>query len=65
MIDEEARRIVGEIYTRAKGILTQREADLKRIAAELIRKETLYRADLDKLLAQPQPQAQPEPAPAS
>jgi len=61
MIDEEARRIVGEIYTRAKGILTQREADLKRIAAELIRKETLYRSDLDRLLSQPQP----EPAAAS
>ena len=57
MIDEEARRIVGEIYTRAKGILTERQADLKRIAAELIRKETLYRADLDRLLAQTQPTA--------
>jgi cell division protease FtsH len=54
MIDEEARRITGEIYTRAKGILTQRQADLKRIAAELIRKETLYRTDLDRLLTQPQ-----------
>jgi cell division protease FtsH len=57
MIDEEARRIVGEIYTRAKEILTQRQADLKRIAAELMRKETLYRADLDRLLSQPQPTA--------
>jgi cell division protease FtsH len=57
MIDEEARRIVGEIYTRAKGILTERQADLKRIAAELIRKETLYRADLDRLLAQTEPNA--------
>jgi cell division protease FtsH len=55
MIDEEARRITGEMYTRAKGILTQRQADLKRIAAELIRKETLYRGDLDRLLSQPQP----------
>jgi ATP-dependent Zn protease len=51
MIDEEVRRITGEIYARAKGILTQRLADLKRIAAELIRKETLYRADLDRLLS--------------
>jgi len=57
MIDEEARRIVGEIYTRAKGILTERQADLKRIAAELIRKETLYRTDLDRLLAQTEPTA--------
>jgi len=57
MSDEEVRRIVGELYTRAKGILTEREADLKRVAAELIRKETLYRSDLDRLLSQPQPTA--------
>jgi ATP-dependent Zn protease len=57
MIDEEARRIVGEIYTRAKGILTERQADLERIAAELITKETLYRADLDRLLSQTAPTA--------
>jgi ATP-dependent Zn protease len=57
MIDEEARRIVGEIYARAKGILTERQSDLKRIAAELIRKETLYRTDLDRLLAQTEPTA--------
>ena len=55
MIDEEARRITGEIYTRAKGILAQRQEDLKRVAAELMRKETLYRTDLDRLLSQPQP----------
>jgi cell division protease FtsH len=56
MIDEEARRITGEMYTRAKGILTQRQADLKLVAAELMRKETLYRGDLDRLLSRPQPQ---------
>ncbi len=55
MIDEEARRITGEMYTRAKGILAQRQEDLKRVAAELMRKETLYRTDLDRLLSQPQP----------
>jgi cell division protease FtsH len=56
MIDQEVRRIIAQLYTRAKGILTERAADLKRIAAELIRKETLYRADLDRLLSKPQPQ---------
>ena len=56
MIDQEVRRIIGQLYTRAKGILTQREADLKRVAAELMKKETLYRADLDQLLAQPKSQ---------
>ena len=55
MIGEEARRITWEIYTRTKRILTEREADLKRIAAELIRKEPLYHADLDRLLSHTQP----------
>jgi cell division protease FtsH len=57
MIDEEARRIIAEIYARAKRILTERQADLKRIAAELIQKETLYRKDLDRLLSPTQPGA--------
>jgi len=57
MIDQEVRRITAEIYTRAKGILTERQGDLKRVAAELMKKETLYRADLDRLLAQTQPTA--------
>jgi cell division protease FtsH len=55
MIDEEARRMISEIYARAKGILTERQADLKRVAAELIRKETLHRGDLDRLLPPAQP----------
>jgi cell division protease FtsH len=57
MIDEEARRMIAEIYAQAKGILTERQADLKLVAAELMRKETLYRGDLDRLLSQPQPAA--------
>jgi len=57
MIDEEARRIIGEMYTRAKGIVTQRQADLERVAVELIRKETLDRSDLDRLLSPTQPAA--------
>jgi cell division protease FtsH len=57
MIDEEARRIIAQIYRRAKGILTERQADLKRVAAELIQKETLYRKDLDRLLSSTHPAA--------
>jgi cell division protease FtsH len=57
MIDEEARRIIAGIYARAKRILTERQADLKRVAEELIQKETLYRKDLDRLLSPTQPGA--------
>jgi ATP-dependent Zn protease len=49
--------MIAEIYARAKGILIERQADLKRVAAELMRKETLYHGDLDRLLSQPQPAA--------
>jgi cell division protease FtsH len=52
-IDEECRRIVGEIHKRVTGILLGRREPLERISQELIRKETLDRAELDKLLATP------------
>jgi cell division protease FtsH len=52
MIDEEVRRIVDEIYTRTKKILTQRRTDLVRVAAELARKETLGREELDRILSE-------------
>jgi cell division protease FtsH len=52
MIDDEVRHIVDEIYTRAKEILTERRADLVRVAAELTRKETLSREELDRLLSE-------------
>jgi len=60
MIDQEVRRIIGQLYTRSKGILTERKADLMRVAAELIKKETLCRADLDRLLTESQPGSQPK-----
>jgi cell division protease FtsH len=51
-IDEDARRIVDESYERVKTILTNRRAELERIAAALIAKETLTREEIDQLLAQ-------------
>ncbi len=51
MIDEEGRRFVDEAYERAKMILNRQCEELGRIAGELIRKETLDRAELDKLPA--------------
>ncbi len=52
MIDDEVRHIVDEIYIRVKEILTERRADLVRVAAELTRKETLSREELDRLLSE-------------
>jgi len=42
-IDEDARRIVDGSYQRVKTILTNRRAELERIADALITKETLTR----------------------
>ncbi|HEV2273827.1 MAG TPA: ATP-dependent zinc metalloprotease FtsH [Acidobacteriaceae bacterium] len=52
LIDEEERRIVGEIYARVKAILTRKRDQLQKVAAELVLKETLSREELNRLLAQ-------------
>jgi cell division protease FtsH len=51
-IDEESKRIVDESYQRVHGILQQRKDQLERVAAALIRKETLSREELDNILRQ-------------
>jgi cell division protease FtsH len=50
-IDEEVRRIVDESYARVSEILTSRREELERIATALVRKETLDREELEKLLS--------------
>ncbi|MBZ5677991.1 MAG: cell division protein FtsH, partial [Acidobacteriia bacterium] len=50
-IDDESRRIVDEIRKRVTDILSKQREPLERISRELIRKETLERAELDNLLA--------------
>ena len=51
-IDEDARRIVDESYERVKTILSNRRAELERIAGALITKETLTPEEIDQLLLQ-------------
>jgi cell division protease FtsH len=50
-IDVEVRRISDDLYLRARTILTRRRTELKRIALELMQKETLDRRQIDLLLA--------------
>jgi cell division protease FtsH len=52
-IDEEVRRIMDEIYNRVRDILSMRRNSLEEIARELIRKETLSRDELERLLSSP------------
>jgi cell division protease FtsH len=62
-IDDESRRIVDEIRKRVTDILLKRREPLDRISQELIRKETLDRAELDKLMNVGEPEKAP-PSPA-
>jgi cell division protease FtsH len=50
-IDQELRRILDEIYGKDLDILRKNREPLARISHELIRKETLDRTELDRLLA--------------
>jgi cell division protease FtsH len=56
-IDNESRRIVDETHARVTEILLKRRDPLERIAQELMRKETLDRAELDRLISAPEPKA--------
>jgi cell division protease FtsH len=51
LIDKEIRRIVEAAWQKAMSILKTRRGILDELAAELIRKETLNRQDLEDLLA--------------
>ncbi len=57
LIDAEVRQIVDDAYQRVKEILTGRRTELERIAQELIRRETLDRDELNRLLSPPAPVA--------
>jgi cell division protease FtsH len=58
-IDEESRRIVDGLHKRVTEILLKRREPMEQISRELIRKETLDRAELDKLLAVPEASHEP------
>lgn len=49
-IDEEVRKIVDEAYQRTKGLLAGKRDQLEIIAQELLSKEILYQADLERLI---------------
>jgi len=61
MIDAESRRILDEIYQSVRQILEQRLPALDRVSRELVRKETLERAELDQIIAGPPVPAEAPP----
>ena len=50
MIDEEARKLIKKVYDRTKKLLTDKKSELHIIAKELLKKEILYQADLERLI---------------
>ncbi len=55
-IDREIRRFVLEAYERAKNLISRYREALDRLAQELLRRETLDKEDVDRLLADLVPQ---------
>ena len=49
-IDKEVKQIIDDAYERTKGLLTQHRKHLDTIAKELLEKEILFQADLERLI---------------
>ena len=49
-IDEEVRKIVHEAYERTKTLLIEKREQLEILAQELLKKEVLFKSDLEKLI---------------
>jgi AFG3 family protein len=50
MIDEEVRKLVEVAYNRVKGLLNEKIESVKTIAEELLKKEVLFKDDMERLL---------------
>lgn len=51
LIDEEVRKLVSDCYQRSKEILKQNKSSLVEIAELLLKKEVIFKEDLDHILA--------------
>jgi len=49
-IDQEVKRIIDEVYLRTKNLLSKHRLHLEVIAKELLEKEILFQADLERLI---------------
>ena len=50
LIDTECRKIIDEQYERARALLRDKRHELELLAAELLSKEVLHKADLERLI---------------
>jgi cell division protease FtsH len=49
-IDEEVRKLIAEVYVNTKALLTKHRNELEMIAKELLKKEILFKQDLEELI---------------
>jgi len=50
LIDEEVRKLIDDAYDRTKELLQKHKGDLEVIAEELLKKEILFKSDLEELI---------------
>jgi len=49
-IDEEVRKIINDVFLRTKSLLKKKRKELEIIAKELLEKEVIFQADLERLI---------------
>jgi cell division protease FtsH len=50
MIDEEVRKLIDTAYVRTKELLTEKKGDVELLAKELLKKEVLFKSDVETLI---------------
>ncbi|GAC1381546.1 MAG: ATP-dependent zinc metalloprotease FtsH [Ginsengibacter sp.] len=50
MIDEEVRKLIDSAYERTKALLTEKKKEVEIIAQELLKKEVLFKSDVELLI---------------
>jgi cell division protease FtsH len=50
LIDEEVRKLIDEAYERTKGLLTEKKAEVEKLAEALLEKEVLFQSDVEALI---------------
>ncbi len=50
MIDEEVRKLIDNAYQITKKLLTEKKADVEKLAKELLKKEVLFKSDVEALI---------------
>ena len=50
MIDQEVRKLIDEAYVKTKALLTEKKGDVEKLAKELLKKEVLFKSDVETLI---------------